>query len=208
MTEKYWEINPKNGFGFINFGATQDAISKYDKIYGSRNAQVSYEDRYSELESVNEQFGFSLTQEQIEELKAAINEESTLLGNPLDEYRNESNLSTTFVNDHLVEIQISRGVPDLHFKGSRFFHTNPREFLAKLQKENGEAPLVSGPDCVFRNIYVYVWSAFEITITGDVRFFNEHDEDAQDKSILLTAQSRNPDEDFSEYKPVNFIVGN
>lgn len=199
----YWEINPMHGLGEIRFSQTIEETAAQKEIY-ALPSNVSHEkDRLDGLDEFAEQFGISV--DDTEAIREVSKRFDDILKNRMTAYHIDSNLALTYDNDHLIEIQISRGVPDLHYKGSRFFHTNPREFLAKLQKENGEPPLVSGPDCVFKNIYVYVWSAFKITAAGNINIFNEHDEEAQDKSIILSPQPRNPDEDFSEYKPVSFI---
>ncbi|MNN41731.1 hypothetical protein D3C81_1558660 [compost metagenome] len=125
--------------------------------------------------------------------------------NLITQFRSNSSLKFSFQRDALSEIQVSRDIAALSFAGEKFFHVSPLNFLAALERTNGAPPLVKGPDCVFENLCVYVWAAFKILRSGAVRFFREDEDEAQDKSVMLTAAPRNEREDFSGHVPVSFI---
>ncbi len=200
-------IKPLHGIGFLEFGMDPVKIGEFNHLYGKP------------IKPEVEQFIYVFSQEEIEDLRADLGEEGlqTILDAEKQENDYKSRLKTEYREPFSLRIdyierkaeifQLSRGAASLSFAGYAFFNENPRQFLAALQAQNGEPPLVKGDDCVFRNINVYVWAAFEILPSGVVRFFDSRDVDdkAQDKSIIISKNPRNEKEDFAGYKPISFI---
>lgn len=201
-----FEVMPKQGLGFLKFGMEPAEVGRFDYLYGKPQSPAI------------EPFIFSFSAEEIEEIRNDVGEEA--LKAILDalqeeheykaalrtEFRANSSLKLDYLNNALSSIQASRMATGLSIDGVYFFTDNPRDFLAALQERNGEPPIVKGMDCVFRNIYVYVWASFEVLPSGVVKFYGPRDFDdlAQDKSIVISVSPRNADEDFSGHVSVSF----
>jgi hypothetical protein len=202
-----YSILPGEGFGRFRFGMSLEDLKKVSDRYGilveAARAEGMGEFTQEELDSYRE----LLSEEQLQDLVEAARNYDKRMDARREYSIDEASINLSLVSETLAEIQVSRRSPLLEFEGNAFFNTNPRAFLAALEKQNGEPPLVNGPDCVFKNINVYVWAAFEILPSGVVRFFTSTDEDdlGQDKSIILTNAPRNLEEDFSEYRPISFM---
>ena len=201
------EIKPLNGIGLLEFGMNSIEVGKFNYVYGAP------------IRSVVEPFIYEFSQEEIDDLRSDLGEEglkaildaskeaNDFRSRSKTEYREPFSLRIDYLDGKAESFQLSRDATSLSFDGHLFFNGSPRQFLAALQARNGEPPLVKGDDCVFRNINVYVWAAFEILPSGVVRFFDARDVDdkAQDKSIILSKNPRNENEYFAEYKPISFI---
>lgn len=200
-----FEILPGVGLGHIRIGMKLDEIIQLSRTYG-----------YTVGPEVKE-FVSSFSSEELDDFRRTLGEEDfKALLEALEVERNANDGSSSVMiagggirlqlkRGEVEEITVSRGVDDISFAGERFFNVSPLKFLAALEKENGEPPLVNGPDCAFTNISVYVWAAFEVMPNGMVRFLREDEDEAQDKSVAIRANPRNPESFFEKYRPISFI---
>jgi hypothetical protein len=199
-----FDLIPKVGVGLLKLGMPQAELPQLHEIYGApmANTAAPFIPEFSptELEDLRRDLGEEGLQVILDALETERNFKQTTKTVFLPKYT----VSLDFTQAVLVTIQISRMMTDLNYLGHRFFHTSPKDFLAALEVANGAPPLVKGPDCVFLNLNIYVWAAFEPLPGGAVRFLSETDELAQDKSVMVCSSPRNNVEDFSGHHAVSF----
>ena len=195
-------IHPMLGLGDLRFGMTPEETNNIATPFGP-SKQLSHAPLAFSSEEIAE-YRSLLGEEGLAALLDATEDQNAINNRLRDVFYPQVTMRLTYDAGRLSAIQVSRLMRELHFQGLRFFHSDTRAFLAALERANGAPALVLGPDCAFHNVHIYVWAAFEIFDGGAYRIYSEDDEDAQDKSLILSSQARDPIEDFSRHTAISF----
>ena len=195
-------IHPMLGLGDLRFGMTPEEARNFTTPFGPSEQPVHGPLAFSPEEI--DEYRNLLGEEGLAALLGATAHQNAVDNRLRDIFYPQVTMRLTYDEGRLFAIQVSRLMNELHFQGLRFFHSDTRAFLAALDRANRAPALVLGPDCAFRKINIYVWAAFEIFDGGAYRIYLEDDEDAQDKSLILSSQARDPLEDFSRHTAISF----
>lgn len=199
--EENWAIRPRTGLGPLRFEMSET------------EARVLADNVYGELESEGP-IGFSSNNQVYQVLVETMGEDAAREAmSALDEggveYRSAqrvnyvAGLMLDFVAGRLEDMMCHSAAEQLHIDGLQFFGTDPIPALARLQALNGEPPLVKGPDCHFRNLYLTAFECLRVLPGGLVRATHEGTDEARQKTIGWRAKPRNPDEDFSGHQAID-----